>query len=208
MGTSGGSQEQGRQPVPKALPRRTQVVKWPAPQLNSAPYPVLATFVPPRLHVPRPRRRGRRRRYVDGRVGRRIGGPGHVPRRRRRWQFALVGPDVARPGGVAARRADCRCFDGRSRQRKGCRRDHGGQTANKPRHCRPLAWTRCPTLGFAQLMPGARSLWADRLFVRCCETRALLLKTLLARPRQEFAYVTSVSPACSLSMSTPDLTEI
>jgi hypothetical protein len=118
---------------------------------------MMAAFVPSRLHLPRPWRRGRRRGYVDGRVWRRIGGPGHVPRRRCRGRFALVGPHISRPGGVAARRADCRCRDGRSCQRKGCHRDCGGQTANKPCHCRPLAWTRCPTLGLAQLMPRTSS---------------------------------------------------
>jgi len=137
------------------------VVGW----LNPDPDPLLGTFVPSRLELLCPRRRGRRRRDVDRRVRRRVGRPDDVPVRYRRLRMALTGPDVARPvevtlrrtghamcvhGRVALRRTDSGRCDGdgrgsnrRSRQRDGRRRASDGQTAKKPRHARPPCGSRC-----------------------------------------------------------------
>ena len=132
---------------------------------------MLATFVPPRLHLPCPRRRGRRRRDVGGCVRRRVCRPGGPPRRRRRGWFALVGPNVARPvevtlrrtghamcrhGRVTLRRIDSGRCDGDGRrcdrgspERDCCHRNSGGCTAKKARHCRPLRWDPVPDIGRA-----------------------------------------------------------
>lgn len=114
------------------------------------------TLIPYRVERRCSRRRLRRRRHPLRCVHRRI-------RRRRfppRWwwwrRLTLVGPHIARPVGVALRRADSRRRDGDGRHQDQCDRDIGGKTANNPRHRRTSPEGPVPGLGLLELMSSTR----------------------------------------------------